>query len=71
MDSLPVSKTCRAVKLLNVRSFELKSSVHEVLNQIWKDLVNVDIDSNAIRIQEHGDGKLPVSSRRNIALIVW
>ncbi|PKS05310.1 hypothetical protein jhhlp_008683 [Lomentospora prolificans] len=56
MDSLPVSKTCRAVKLLNVRSFELKSSVHEVLNQIWKDLVNVDIDSNAIRIQEHGDG---------------
>lgn len=57
MDGLPIGKTCRAVKLLNVRSFELKSRVHEVLDQVWKDLVNVDIDNNLIRIQEHGDGK--------------
>lgn len=56
MDRLSVSKTCRAVKLVNIRSFELKSSVHEVLNQVWRDLVNVDIDNNVIKIQEHREG---------------
>lgn len=56
MDALPVSKTCRAVKLLGIRSFELKSGVHEVLDQVWKSLVHIDIDRRTIRIQKEGDG---------------
>lgn len=57
MDALPVGKTCRAVRLLDVRSFELKSGVHEVLDQVWKRLVQVDIDSGTISIQEGAGGK--------------
>lgn len=57
MDALPVGKTCRAVRLLDIRSFELKSGVHEVLDQVWKRLVYVDIGNGVVRIQEKGDGK--------------
>lgn len=57
MDALPVGRTCRAVRLLDVRSFELKSGVHEVLNQVWKRLVQVDIDSGTIAIQDGNGGK--------------
>jgi centromere/kinetochore protein ZW10 len=56
MDSLPVGKTCRAVKLLDIRSFELKSGVHEVLDHVWKTLVHVDIDSKSITIRQQADG---------------
>lgn len=57
MDALPVGKTCRAVRLLDIRSFELKSGVHEVLDQVWKQLVYVDISEGVVRIQEEGAGK--------------
>ena len=57
MDALPVGKTCRAVRLLDVRSFELKSAVHEVLDQVWKQLVYVDISEGVVRIQEEDASK--------------
>lgn len=57
LDALPVGRTCRAVRLLDVRSFELKSGVHQVLDQVWKRLVQVDIDSGTITIQEGNGGK--------------
>lgn len=57
IDALPVGKTCRAVRLLDIRSFELKSAVHEVLDQVWKRLVYVDISKGVVRIQENGDGE--------------
>ena len=60
MDALPVGKTCRAVRLLDIRSFELKTSAHEVLDQVWKRLVYVDIGNGVVRIREKGDGKVLV-----------
>jgi centromere/kinetochore protein ZW10 len=56
MDALPVGKTCRAVKLLDIRSFELKSDVHEVFDHVWKALVSVDIDNNSIVIYDDREG---------------
>lgn len=57
MDALPVGKACRAVRLLDIQSFELKSGVHEVLDQVWKRLVYVDISKGVVRIQEEGEGE--------------
>lgn len=49
-DQVGVSKTCRVMRLLDIRSFELKSAVHEVFDHVWKSLVHTDIDSRKIVI---------------------
>ncbi|EXK45981.1 hypothetical protein FOXG_07608 [Fusarium oxysporum f. sp. lycopersici 4287] len=50
IDQIGVSKTCRVMKLLNLRSFELKSSVHEVFDHIWKTLIHADIETRQFAI---------------------
>ncbi|KAJ4141920.1 ribosome biogenesis protein ytm1 [Fusarium falciforme] len=57
LDQVGVSKTCRVMKLLNLRSFELKSSVHEVFDHVWKTLVHVDIESRQIAVYESVEGE--------------
>lgn len=57
MDAVPVSRTCRSMKLLDVRSFELKTRVHEALDHVWKQLVYIDVGNGIVRIREKGDGK--------------
>ncbi|UPK93372.1 hypothetical protein LCI18_004307 [Fusarium solani-melongenae] len=57
LDQVGVSKTCRVMKLLNLRSFELKSSVHEVFDHVWKTLVHVDIESRQIAVYESVKGE--------------
>ncbi|KAF4463103.1 Centromere kinetochore zw10 like [Fusarium albosuccineum] len=52
LDQVGVSKTCRVMKLLDLRSFELKSSVHEVFDHVWKTLVHVDIESRSIAVYD-------------------
>ncbi|KAI1171831.1 hypothetical protein F4777DRAFT_564166 [Nemania sp. FL0916] len=42
LDSVPVSKSCRVMKLLDIRAFELKSTVHDVFDHVWKSLVQAD-----------------------------
>ncbi|RSL42281.1 hypothetical protein CEP54_015535 [Fusarium duplospermum] len=57
LDQVGVSKTCRVMKLLNLRSFELKSSVHEVFDHVWKTLVHVEIESRQIAVYESVEGE--------------
>lgn len=57
IDEVGVSKTCRIMKLLNIRSFELKSAVHEVFDHVWKALVHVNIDSRQIAIYNDIEGE--------------
>lgn len=45
------------MKLLNIRSFELKSAVHEVFDHVWKALVHVNIDSRQIAVYNDIEGK--------------
>ncbi|KAK4238495.1 Centromere/kinetochore protein zw10 [Achaetomium macrosporum] len=50
LDAIPVTKSCRAVKLLDIRAFELKSDVHEVLERVWNTLINVDTENQKVSI---------------------
>ncbi|KAJ9143689.1 Centromere/kinetochore protein zw10 [Pleurostoma richardsiae] len=52
LDAVPVSKSCRAMKLLDIRAFELKSDVHDVFDHVWHILVHVDADLRSISISE-------------------
>ncbi|KAL1882993.1 hypothetical protein VTK73DRAFT_515 [Phialemonium thermophilum] len=48
LDAIPVSKSCKAVKLLGIRAFELKDDVHQVFDHVWNSLVYVDQQSGRI-----------------------
>jgi centromere/kinetochore protein ZW10 len=57
MDNLGISKTCRIMRLLDVRSFELKSEVHAVFDRIWKELVQVDMGAGQVAIYDSLEGE--------------
>ncbi|KAI0525504.1 hypothetical protein F5B22DRAFT_590218 [Xylaria bambusicola] len=50
LDGISISKSCRVMKLLDIRAFELKSSVHEVLDHIWNSLVQIDASTSRVAI---------------------
>ncbi|KAK5660157.1 hypothetical protein OQA88_13626 [Cercophora sp. LCS_1] len=50
LDAVPADKSVRAIKLLNIRSFELKSDVHEVFDRVWSTLVHVDFEGRRVSI---------------------
>lgn len=50
-------KSCRAIKLLDVRAFELKSDVHEVFDHVWNALIHVDVEGHKVSIQSSREGK--------------
>ena len=50
MDAVPVSKSCRVLRLLDVRAFELKSDVHGVFDRVWDALIHVDIKQHRVSI---------------------
>lgn len=58
IDEIPASKSCRVMRLLDMRAFELKSAVHDVFDHVWKSLVRVDAENGQIDIREKLDGKL-------------
>ncbi|KAI0023671.1 hypothetical protein F4780DRAFT_60906 [Xylariomycetidae sp. FL0641] len=50
MDAIPVSKSCRIMRLLDIRAFELKSAVHDVFDHVWNSLVQVDPENGKLAI---------------------
>ncbi|KAK8035544.1 centromere/kinetochore protein zw10 [Apiospora rasikravindrae] len=52
MDAVKVNKSCRVMKILDMRAFELKSAVHEVFEHVWNALVTVDVDGHRVEIHE-------------------
>lgn len=40
------------MRLLDVRSFELKSDVHAVFDRLWKELIQVDIGAGQVAIYD-------------------
>jgi protein transport protein DSL1/ZW10 len=58
LDNVPVSKkTCRVMRLLDVRAFELKSSVHDVFDHVWSALVHVNREAGKVSIYSRRDGE--------------
>lgn len=58
IDQLGVSKSCRVMRLLDIRSFELKSDIHSVFDRQWKDLVQIDMGAGQVVIRDSSGGKL-------------
>lgn len=52
LDEIPVSKSCRAIRLLDIRAFELKTDVHEVFDHVWNALVHVDVEHGIVSIRD-------------------
>ncbi|KAI8952286.1 hypothetical protein F4801DRAFT_236015 [Xylaria longipes] len=50
LDNIPVSKSCRVMKLLDIRAFELKSAVHDVLDHVWSSLVQIDVPGSRVTV---------------------
>ncbi|KAI1639665.1 hypothetical protein F4809DRAFT_595168 [Biscogniauxia mediterranea] len=50
LDEVPVSKSCRVMKLLDIRAFELKSAVHDVFDYVWNSLVQVDAEAAKVTV---------------------
>ncbi len=46
------------MKLLDMRAFELKSTIHDVLENIWNYLVHVDNEAQQVAILDGREGML-------------
>jgi centromere/kinetochore protein ZW10 len=56
MGEVGASKSCRVMRILDVRAFELKSAVYELFNQTWKSMIQVDVESGKITIRTAAEG---------------
>ncbi len=56
MDEVGASKSCRVMRMLDTRAFELKSAAYEAFNQIWKSMVHADVESGKITIRDAAQG---------------
>ncbi|OAA56382.1 RZZ complex, subunit Zw10 [Cordyceps fumosorosea ARSEF 2679] len=62
LDNVNAPRSCRAMRLLDIRAFELKSSAYQVFDQIWKSMVNVDVDASKIIIRDtYADGRMSLA----------
>ncbi|KAI2643176.1 hypothetical protein GGS21DRAFT_2191 [Xylaria nigripes] len=50
LDSIPISKSCRVMKILDIRAFELKSTVHDVFDHVWGSLMRVDSAAHRVAV---------------------
>jgi len=57
LDEIPVSKSCRAIRLLDIRAFELKRDVHEVFDHVWNTLVHVDVEHGRVSVRDTAEGE--------------
>ncbi|KAK1756921.1 Centromere/kinetochore protein zw10, partial [Echria macrotheca] len=55
IDNIPVNKSCRTLRLLDVRAFELKSDVHQVFDHVWDSLIHVDVENQRVSIGKPGE----------------
>lgn len=57
LDALPTGRGVKAVKLLDLRALELKNTVHDVFEHVWKSLVHVDVEGQSISVVETKEGE--------------
>ncbi|KAM0278128.1 hypothetical protein ACHAQH_005326 [Verticillium albo-atrum] len=69
LDNVPVNKkSCRVMRLLDVRAFELKSAVHKVFEHVWNVLVHVDNQAKRLSIYSQRDDEQMTLSEAIIGL---
>lgn len=57
LDALPVGRSVKPIKLLDLRAFELKNTVHQVFDHVWKALVHVAVEQKFISIAQTKEGE--------------
>lgn len=57
LDALPAGQGVRVRRLLDLRAFELKSSVHDVFDHVWKTLMKVDTAERTINFSAKTDSE--------------
>ncbi|KAI6318702.1 hypothetical protein MCOR34_003468 [Pyricularia oryzae] len=57
LDSISNIGSTKAIKLLNVRAFELKSDIHQVFDHVWKSLVNLDETKSELSVRQTCEGE--------------
>lgn len=57
MDQISLSKSCRIMRILDMRAFELKSAAHDVLDNVWNSLIRVDTEKGLVAIDETREGE--------------
>lgn len=57
LDQLGISRSCRVIRLLDIRSFELRSDIHVAVDAVWKELVQVDMETGQVLIHDTLDSK--------------
>ncbi|KAI5865603.1 hypothetical protein GGS23DRAFT_559980 [Durotheca rogersii] len=57
LDAIPISKSCRVMKLLDLRVFELKSAVHDVFDHVWNSLLRVDTANSIVTVFERHENE--------------
>ncbi|OLN86977.1 Centromere/kinetochore protein zw10-like protein [Colletotrichum chlorophyti] len=69
LDAVPVNKkSCRVMRLLDLRAFELKSNIHDVFDHVWASLVHADAQAGSLSIYEKLDGEQMTLSEAIIGL---
>ncbi|KZL68237.1 is centromere binding protein at prophase [Colletotrichum incanum] len=69
LDAVPVNKkACRVMRLLDLRAFELKSHVHDVIDHVWVSLVQTDLEVGSLAIYNKLDGEQMTLSEAIIGL---
>ncbi|KAF5523524.1 Centromere/kinetochore protein zw10-like protein [Colletotrichum aenigma] len=69
LDAVPVNKkTCRVMRLLDLRAFELKSNVHDVFDHVWASLVHTDLQAGSLSIYGKLEGEQMTLSEAIIGL---
>lgn len=63
LDGVPVSKSCWVMKLLDMRAFELKSAVHDVLDHVWNSLIRIDTLTSQIAVLNSREGEMVLDSQ--------
>jgi protein transport protein DSL1/ZW10 len=53
INQIPVSRSCRVMRILDMRASELKSTVHDAFDRAWNSLVWVDTVSGQVTICEN------------------
>ncbi|EGX89647.1 hypothetical protein CCM_07899 [Cordyceps militaris CM01] len=62
LDNVNAARSSRVMRLLDVHAVELKSAAYQVFNQIWKSMVNIDVDACKITIRDMSeDGKMTLA----------
>ncbi|KAK2002710.1 hypothetical protein LX36DRAFT_651975 [Colletotrichum falcatum] len=69
LDAVSINKkTCRVMRLLDMRAFELKSHVHDVFDHVWASLVHTDLEVGSLAIYNRLDGEQMTLSEAIIGL---